>query len=62
MELCISGQRELVTGGSLGIGKATAAELVAEGVDVAIVARDKERLDAAAQELHLIRLATPAAG
>ena len=51
MELGISGRRALVTGGSLGIGKATAAELAAEGVDVAIVARDKARLDAAAQEL-----------
>ena len=51
MELGISGRRALVTGGSLGIGKATAAELAAEGVDVAIVARDKERLDDAAQEL-----------
>lgn len=51
MELGISGRRALVTGGSLGIGRATAAELAAEGVDVAIVARDKARLDAAAQVL-----------
>lgn len=51
MDLGISGRRALVTGGSLGIGKATAAELAAEGVDVAIVARDRDRLDAAAQEL-----------
>lgn len=51
MELSISGRRALITGGSLGIGRATAAELVAEGVDVAIVARDKARLDAAVQEL-----------
>lgn len=51
MELGISGRRALITGGSLGIGRATAAELAAEGVDVAIVARDRDRLDAAAQEL-----------
>ena len=51
MDLGISGRRALITGGSLGIGKATAAELAAEGVDVAIVARDRDRLDAAAQEL-----------
>jgi 3-oxoacyl-[acyl-carrier protein] reductase len=51
MDLGISGRRALITGGSLGIGKATAAELAAEGVDVAIVARDRARLDAAAQEL-----------
>ena len=51
MDLGISGRRALVTGGSLGIGRATAAELASEGVDVAIVARDKDRLEAAAQEL-----------
>ncbi|MFT5489514.1 MAG: 3-oxoacyl-[acyl-carrier protein] reductase [Paracoccaceae bacterium] len=51
MELGISGRRALVTGGSLGIGRATAAELAAEGVDVAIVARDEARLNAAAQDL-----------
>lgn len=51
MDIGISGRRALVTGGSLGIGRATAAELAAEGVDVAIVARDRDRLDAAAQEL-----------
>jgi 3-oxoacyl-[acyl-carrier protein] reductase len=51
MDLGISGRRALITGGSLGIGKATAAGLAAEGVDVAIVARDRSRLEAAAQEL-----------
>jgi 3-oxoacyl-[acyl-carrier protein] reductase len=51
MDLGISGRRALVTGGSLGIGRATAAELASEGVDVAIVARDKTRLEASAQEL-----------
>jgi NAD(P)-dependent dehydrogenase (short-subunit alcohol dehydrogenase family) len=40
-----------VTGGSLGIGKAIARELAREGVDVAIVARTKETLEAAAKEL-----------
>ena len=51
MDLGISGRRALITGGSLGIGRATAAALAAEGVDVAIVARNQDRLDAAAQEL-----------
>lgn len=51
MDLDIAGKRALVTGGSLGIGRATAAALVAEGVDVAIVARDAERLDRVAREL-----------
>jgi NAD(P)-dependent dehydrogenase (short-subunit alcohol dehydrogenase family) len=40
-----------VTGGSRGIGKAVARELAAEGVDVAIVARGREALEATAEEL-----------
>ena len=51
MDLGLKGKRAIVTGGSLGIGKAIARELAREGVDVAIVARSKERLDAAAKEL-----------
>src|SRR5207249_3864499 len=51
MDLGLNGKRALVTGGSLGIGKAIALELAREGVDVAIVARTKDRLEAAASEL-----------
>jgi NAD(P)-dependent dehydrogenase (short-subunit alcohol dehydrogenase family) len=51
MDLGLRGKHAIVTGGSLGIGKAIARELAREGVDVAIVARTKERLDAAAGEL-----------
>jgi len=51
MDLGLQGKRAIVTGGSLGIGKAIARELAREGVDVAIVARTKERLDATAREL-----------
>jgi NAD(P)-dependent dehydrogenase (short-subunit alcohol dehydrogenase family) len=51
MDLGLQGKRAIVTGGSLGIGKAIARELAREGVDVAIVARTKDRLEATAKEL-----------
>ncbi|TQM33447.1 glucose 1-dehydrogenase [Nocardia bhagyanarayanae] len=41
----------LVTGGSSGMGLATARRLLAEGASVVITGRDKARLDAAVQEL-----------
>ncbi len=40
----------LITGGSLGIGKATAKLLVESGANVAITGRDKNRLETAAKE------------
>jgi NAD(P)-dependent dehydrogenase (short-subunit alcohol dehydrogenase family) len=51
MDLGLRGKHAIVTGGSLGIGKAIARELAREGADVAIVARSKERLEATAREL-----------
>src|SRR2546428_10882361 len=51
MDLGLAGKHAIVTGGSLGIGKAIARELAREGVDVAIVARTKEQLEATAREL-----------
>jgi len=51
MDLELSGKTAIVTGGSRGIGKAIARELASEGVDVAIVARDNEALEATAREL-----------
>jgi NAD(P)-dependent dehydrogenase (short-subunit alcohol dehydrogenase family) len=51
MDLGLLGKKAIVTGGSRGIGKAIARELAREGVDVAIVARNKADLDATAKEL-----------
>ncbi len=51
MDLGLSGRNAIVTGGSLGIGKAIALELAREGANVAVVARTKGPLEAAAQEI-----------
>ena len=47
MDLGISGRCAAITGGSRGIGLATARALLAEGVDVLLVARSTEQLNAA---------------
>jgi NAD(P)-dependent dehydrogenase (short-subunit alcohol dehydrogenase family) len=51
MDLELTGKTAIVTGGSSGIGKAIALGLAREGVDVAICARTKATLDAAAREI-----------
>jgi len=51
MDLNLNGKVAVVTGGSLGIGRAIAAALAAEGVRVAIVARSQETLERAAREI-----------
>lgn len=50
MDLLMRGKRALVTGATAGLGRAIAIELAAEGVDVAVVGRRPELLDAVAQE------------
>ena len=52
MELELNGKTAIVTGGSRGIGKAVARELVLEGAEVAIAARGMEALEAAAKEIQ----------
>ena len=53
MDLGIEGRVALLTGASRGIGHACAAALAAEGARVAICARGREAIEAAAQ--HLVR-------
>ena len=54
MDLGLAGRRALVTGGSRGIGRAIAAELVAEGASVVITSRSPED---AARELGVAGIA-----
>ena len=50
----LSGKKVFITGGSSGIGKATANELVANGATVCITGRDKVKLENVASEINAI--------
>lgn len=51
MDLELGGKTAVVTGGSRGIGKATAMELAREGVDLAICSRNSDALEETAAEV-----------
>lgn len=51
MDLGIAGKRAVVIAGTNGLGRACAEALAAEGVDLALLARNAARLDAVAAEL-----------
>jgi NAD(P)-dependent dehydrogenase (short-subunit alcohol dehydrogenase family) len=51
MDLELRGKRAVITGGSVGIGLAVAHALAAEGVEVALVARDEARVEREAEAL-----------
>ena len=52
MDLELRGQAAIVTGGSRGIGRAIAAKLAQEGMDVAIAARDARQLQRVKGEIE----------
>ena len=52
MDLGLAGRRAIVTGGSKGLGKAIAGELLAEGAAVTVCSRNAAELEATAEELR----------
>jgi 3-oxoacyl-[acyl-carrier protein] reductase len=52
MDLGLKGKSAIICGGSRGMGRATADMLAAEGVAITILARDAERLEAAAADIR----------
>ncbi len=53
----LNGRKVLITGGSSGLGKATAKHLIGEGAEVLITGRDEKKLKQVADELNCHSLA-----
>lgn len=60
MDLGLKDRVYVVTGATRGLGRATAAELIADGAKVVITGRDAERIDRAAAELGPNAVGVPA--
>lgn len=60
MDLGYRGRRALIVGGSYGIGKASAAIMVAEGADVLIASRSADNLNEAADGIAALGAERPA--
>src|SRR3546814_6010624 len=54
MNLGLKGKKAIVTGATRGIGRAIAETLAAEGVDLAICARNKDQVDEAVAALKKV--------
>ena len=54
MDLRIAGRTALVTASSQGLGRACAAALIAEGVNVVINGRETDKLEKAAAEIQAL--------
>ena len=54
MDMGLTGKNALITGGSRGIGRATAFVLAEEGCKVAICARGEENLSSTLDELRTV--------
>jgi 3-oxoacyl-[acyl-carrier protein] reductase len=54
MDLELAGKRAFVSGSSSGLGQATALELAAEGCDVVVHGRDRERTEETARQIEAL--------